>query len=310
VARDWEQTFRKWTKPSSDTECQKQENAQRMISAAIREHEPFRQREIKIIPQGSYRNNTNVRQESDVDICVCSMDPFFDDYAGADYSRTETGVIPTTYSYPEFKNDVQASLEKKFGKGGVKRGDKAFDVHANAYRVDADVVAAFAYRFYLKTTYTSYNNIPHPQRTHIVPEGTKFYSDSGKEIINWPEQHYTLGVAKNQRTGSRFKYVVRALKNLQIEMEELNITTAKGIPSYLIECIVYNVPDSLFAGDSYAKILGDCLGTIYAATESGEKSRQWLEVNEHKYLFTPNQPWTREQVRSFILSAWIHGEFS
>jgi hypothetical protein len=40
---------------------------------------------------------------------------------------------------------VQAALEAKFGKDGVTRGNKAFDVHPTGYRVDADVVTAFAY---------------------------------------------------------------------------------------------------------------------------------------------------------------------
>jgi hypothetical protein len=35
-----------------------------------------------------------------------------------------------------------------FDRGAVQRGNKAFDVHANTYRVDADVVAAFEYRWY------------------------------------------------------------------------------------------------------------------------------------------------------------------
>jgi hypothetical protein len=309
VARDWEQTLRKWTKPSSDTECDKQANAERMISAAIREYEPLKFRTIKIIPQGSYRNNTNVKTESDVDICVCCMEPFFDDYTGADYSRTESGIVPATYAYPDFKNDVQKALEHKFGKISIYRGDKAFDVHPTSHRVDADVVAAFAYRFYLKTTYSSYNNISYPNRAYIEPEGTKFFSDSEKEIINWPEQHSKFGILKNTATGSRFKYIVRALKNLKNEMEAVGISPARGIPSYLIECLVYNVPDFYFTGDSYVNIMRSCIAHIAVATETDDKCKEWEEVNRHKYLFRSWQPWTRDQARSFALAAWVYAEF-
>jgi hypothetical protein len=224
--------------------------------------------------------------------------------------RPKVGTSTHHTATRSLKMMVQAALEKKFGKGGVHRGDKAFDVHPNGYRVDADVVAAMAYRLYLKKTYESYASIPFPKFGYFEPEGTKFYSDSNKEIINWPEQHYNYGVAKNQRTGSRFKYIVRALKNLQIEMESRNIQAAKGIPSYLIECLIYNVPDPLFSGDSYAKALGDCFGIIYEATQTDEKAKDWLEVNQRKYLFNRNQPWTREQARNFILAAWVYGEFS
>jgi hypothetical protein len=309
VARDWEQTIRKWSKPSSDTECDKQSNAERMISEAIREYEPLKSRNIKIIPQGSYRNNTNVKTESDVDICVCCMEPFFDDYSVADYSRSETGIVSVTYTYAELKNDVHKALVKKFGATGVNRGDKAFDVHPTSYRVDADVVAAFAYRLYLKTTYDSFNNIPFPVRQYIEPEGIKFFSDSGKEIINWREQHARFGIEKNSATGSRFKFIVRALKNLKNEMENIGIEAAKGIPSYLIECLVYNVPNSYFTGDSYADIMRVCVAHIIVETETDEKCKDWEEVNKYKYLFRWSQPWTREQVRNFALAAWVHAEF-
>lgn len=310
MARDWEATFRGWTKPSSDTECEKQENAERMICDAIRQYEPLKTLDIKIIPQGSYRNNTNVKTQSDVDICVCCMLPFYEDYTFADYSRTETRNVDSALKYAEFKNHVHVALVKKFGQDGIHRGDKAFDVHPNGYRVDADVVATLAYRLYLKKTYEAAASIQHPKYGYFQPEGTKFYSDGGKEIINWPLQHYSHGVEKNVHTKSRFKYIVRALKNLQIEMEDRKVEGAKGIPSYLIECLIYNVDDPAFLGDSYVKIMHDCFAIIYQATETDVNSKHWLEVNRRKYLFSANQPWTRQQVREFILAAWIYGEFS
>ena len=50
------------------------------------------------------------------------------------------------YSYADFKNDVEAALKSYFGAGSVTRGNKAFDVHANTYRVDADVVPCLEHR--------------------------------------------------------------------------------------------------------------------------------------------------------------------
>src|SRR5208283_5197783 len=126
VATDWEQTFRNWSKPSSDDECEKQENAERMVGDAIWASDSLKYRKIKIIPQGSYRNNTNVRQESDVDVCVCCMDPFYTDYCFAGYGDAEAHNSPAAYTYAQLKNDVGAALVQKFGKNGVKRGDKAF----------------------------------------------------------------------------------------------------------------------------------------------------------------------------------------
>ena len=306
MATDWEQTFRNWSKPSSDSECEKQENAERMIGDAVRSYEPLKQRDIKIIPQGSYRNNTNVRQESDVDICVCCMEPFFDDYTVADYGRLDAGNYAHPYTYAEFKNDVRAALEAKFGKTGVTRGDKAFDVHANSYRVDADVVPAFAYRLYKKKEYNFFLGAQVP--SYVEPQGTRFISDSGKAIINWPEQHYSSGVQKNKDTGGRFKLIVRAVKRLKFYLIAQNVEVAEPVASYLIECLMYNVPTSVFTGDSYKENVQNALLTCFSATQTDEGCKNWDEVSRMKFLFRPTQPWTRQQAYDFVLAAWSYVE--
>ncbi len=114
----WEDKFRRWSKPPSASEAEKQANAERMVGAAIREHARLRTHEIKIIVQGSYRNNTTVPQESDVDICVCCTDTFFYDFGHADYATGDVGVIASPYSYAEFKNDVQAALKQSSERAG------------------------------------------------------------------------------------------------------------------------------------------------------------------------------------------------
>lgn len=302
MAIDWEQTFRNWSKPSSDTEGDKQDNAYRMVSDAVSEYEPLDAHRIRVIAQGSYRNNTNVRQESDVDICVCCTEVIFDDYSFADYGRTEAGIIASPYAYSQFKSEVQAALEAKFGTDGVTRGRKAFDVHPTGYRVDADVVAAFAYRQYEQREYNAQLGMALPK--YVEPEGTKFISDTGSTFINWPEQHYANGVSKNGRTGNRFKYIVRALKRLKYYMIENKIDAMESVPSYLIECMVYNVPDGLLEGDSYEQNVRDVLVSTFNATNAEDTRKKLLEVNELKYLFHSSQPWTQQQALSFSRAAW------
>lgn len=308
LSQFWEAKFQVWSKPASDTEAQKQARVARMIGEAVREYAPLRARDVKIIGQGSYRNNTNVRQESDVDICVCCADSFFYDFSFADYGKSDAGIVDATYLYAQFKNDVQAALEAKFGKRGVSRGDKAFDVHENTYRVDADVVAAFEYRLYRKRAFNAL--LGKYVVDYVTPAGTKFHSDSGREVVNWPEQQYSNGVAKNTRTGNRYKAIVRALKSLKYEMEEKGVAEAKPMVSYLVECMVYNVPDELFGGDSYSKNVRDCIATAFTATRPEGDCQNWLEVNGIKYLFHASQPWTREEANDFTLAVWRYCGFS
>ena len=71
-----EQTLQKWTAPLSQTEEQRANNAIKMIKTAINENENLKSMEIEVFTQGSYANNTNVRAESDVDVCVMLKDIF------------------------------------------------------------------------------------------------------------------------------------------------------------------------------------------------------------------------------------------
>ncbi len=296
MERDWESTFRDWSKPSSDTEEAKCINAESMIRAAIRECDTLRGRNIEVFAQGSYRNNTNVRVESDVDICVLCSDTFFYDFTFANgFSSGDVGIEPAKYPYPQFKNEVEQALVAKFGRRGVTRGNKAFDVHETSYRVDADVVPCFEHRRYTQRL---------PYGRFVWDSGTQFLPDDGRSIINWPQQQYENGVAKNKATSNRYKYMVRALKRLRYEMEDKRITAAKPIPSFLIECLVWNVPNEGFGHYQYTADMRYVLAHTFNETISDEKCKEWGEVSERKYLFRPSQPWTRDEAHAFLSEAW------
>ena len=146
---DTEKLLSLWAEPPSDTEQTCCENAERVIKNAIKASDAIKNRDIRIFVQGSYQNNTNVRKDSDVDICVCLMDTFTTDYHFAPSLSDETfGISKATYTYQHFKNDLEAALIEAFGKNNVQRGNKAFDIRENTYRVEADVVACIERRRY------------------------------------------------------------------------------------------------------------------------------------------------------------------
>ena len=70
--------------------------------------------EVKIFLQGSYANNTNVRQHSDVDIAVVQIDQFRPKYR-VGVSKTNYGFISAISKSKTFKDIVQSALENKFG---------------------------------------------------------------------------------------------------------------------------------------------------------------------------------------------------
>jgi hypothetical protein len=291
MSRDWEEQFRDWAKPPGATEEQRIANTEKAIKDAIKQSDALDKRDIRVFTQGSYQNNTNVRKDSDVDITVVCYDVFFPEYPEGTTKET-FGNIDGKYEYNIFKNEVEQALVYRFGRTAVKRGNKAFDVHENSYRVEADVAPFFEHRrYHMNGTYLS---------------GVELRPDNGIpfKVINWPQQHYDNGVTKNTITGKRYKSLVRILKSLRNEMLDNNYREAEPIPGFLLECLTWNVPNDNFNHDTYKADVRACLAYLCNNTRTDDTCSEWGEVSELKFLFRPSQKWTREQVNLFLNKAW------
>jgi len=300
--KDWETTFRSWSKPPSETEQERCDNTERMIRDAINADPTLSKRTIEVFTQGSYRHNTNVKKDSDVDICIRLMDTFNYQLPTDPPNNPEYfGITPSSYTQAQLKASVEAALVNKFGRQGVKRGNKAFDIHENSYRIAADAVACFEHRRYT-SKFDGLRNPEYLSRTQLEP-------DNGGSIINWPHQNYKNSVLKNKQTGNRFKYVIRILKRLRNEMQDNGIAAAKNIASFLIESLVWNVPNEGFASDEYVANVRYILAHTCNETRRDESCSEWGELNELKYLFRSAQPWTREQANKFLNAVWNHTGF-
>ncbi|NMC60200.1 MAG: nucleotidyltransferase [Candidatus Methanofastidiosa archaeon] len=287
---NWEDRFSSWASAPGTVEQEKCDRAENAIKKSISESAELNNKSISCFTQGSYRNRTTVRQESDVDVCVMCRDSFFYDLPEG-YSAGDFGIsTPAEYSYSIFKNDVYKALINYFGSDSISIGNKAFDLHENTYRVDADIVATFEFRRYNKSG------------SYI--EGTAFLSSSGTRIENWPNQNYENGVTKNSATNRRFKSIVRVIKSLKYEMEESGIDIASRIPSYLIECLIWNVPNEGFGHDSLTADVRYALAHLFNNTMKAESCKEWGEINELKYLFWSGQSWTVNQTHDFLGRAW------
>jgi len=77
-------------------------------------------------------------------------------------------------------------------------------------------------------------------------QGVFFRDREGRPIVNFPKQHRRNGDEKDLRTGGRFKEVVRAAKRARRPAD------VGAAPSYLLECLLYNVPDEVYlTGPAY-----------------------------------------------------------
>jgi tRNA nucleotidyltransferase (CCA-adding enzyme) len=113
MSRDWEAQFRAWAKPPGKTEEERCSNAASAIRNAIKASDKLRNRGISIFAQGSYRNNTNVRQDSDVDIGMLF------NIIGNPASKLEgeywtqqqtTGTVTLTFRGKELLEELPANL--------------------------------------------------------------------------------------------------------------------------------------------------------------------------------------------------------
>lgn len=310
--RDWEAQLQVWARGPSATETEKMERAERAIHQAIRKSAKLSAHDVIVRPQGSYYNRTNVPGESDVDTRTVIRDVFITEWQLVDNrARTDADVVAAldravgnvsvSYTFADYKNEVQEALEDHFGPPpAVIRGDKAFDIHENTYRVESDCLPAFELRLYSRD---ALGRITHSK-------GIAFRTDSGRLIQNYPDQQYANGVAKHDRTGRRFKKMVRILKNLRNEMNAKGIKEAGPIPSFLSECLVWNVPDFLFNRGSYLDDFRGVLASLYVDLGDAEKCEKWTEENGIKYLFHWSQGWTRADAHAFIKAAWVYMGFT
>jgi hypothetical protein len=212
-----EDTFAFWSQGPSTTESAKCDNAESVVCNAIEADDKLSGLDISVFVQGSYRARTNIRQESDVDVCIRYNGSFFPEYPEGTTKET-FGNVDGTLPYADFKNMVENALKSRFGEAGVTREKKAFDVHANTYRIDADVIPTFEHRRYTgrKDTMGDWEYY----------SGVAFIPDGGNLIKNWPEQNYSNGVSRNNETGRSYKRAIRVLKHLQNKMNDEGVREA------------------------------------------------------------------------------------
>jgi hypothetical protein len=305
MPRDWEAILRSWVKPPSDNEDAKRNKTEEEIKVALKASSALNDVRYKVYAKGSYANNTNVRLDYDVDIAVECYDFFYYDHTGtgADVRKAaalESSVKPYKggYTSSDFKRDVEKALVEYYGRSAVTRGNIAMRVREKKTTLPADVVPCFEYHYIYDI-----DSAGEPE----YHKGTRVYPDKGQYIHNWSKQQRDRGVEKNDATGRRYKRMVRALKRLENEL--VRNGRMSELPSFFMECLVYNVPNSKFNHSSYVADMRAVLATIFNSTIRKDDCKNWLEVSERKWLFRSGQSWTCAQAHELASSAWDYMGF-
>jgi len=242
-----------------------------------------------VYAKGSYANNTNVRADSDVDIAVECTEAVY-------WGQSQPGVHNPAGTYQgnwtpqKLREELMVALINKFEKGVDPSGSTAIRVHSSSARVDADVVPCFTYEY-------------HFDKSSLLT-GTKIFKRDNSALVNYPAQQLASGRNKNLRTGLAYKKTVRILKRVE---NALTANGAQALPSYFIECLVYNCHDSVFAAPSWTKVVREVLAHIWNGLEGNEPAQdaaRWREANGCVYLFHSGQSWDRAKGRVFAQGAW------
>ncbi len=310
MAKDWHETFKSWAKPPTETEEEKGSLAANTIRAAVRESPALASRNFEVYATGSYRNNTNVELASDIDVAIVLTEAvYYELPPTGSPTRAELGFKDATYGLDHFRNDVAKALLAKFGARGVSAGEKAFNVHETSTRLDADAAVFLEYR-----RYTGEKN---PDGTWAYLSGAELRTrgNATARIINWHRQHAAEGIARNDATKRRFKRITRIFKRLRDDMREHGTAEAKAaalpIPSFLLECLVFNALDTCFnrVDGSYFEDVKATMVAQWNATKEDSGCASFVEVSRLKPLFATGQPWRRDAVHDFLLRAWQHVGF-
>jgi hypothetical protein len=290
-----ESTMLDWTGRASNAEQDRYERTRRAIIEAIQASNAWQDANLRTYAKGSYPNFTNVVRDSDVDIAVEMETALFSEFLhqASHLTNADVGLSPysAAYDWRRLKDDIEAALVQAFGASAVSRGNKALHVRASARGLAADVVPCYTYRAYV-TAAGGYRT------------GIQIHADDGARIANYPQQHLDEGLAKNDATLRRYKRVVRILKRLENQMVRENVSPV--VPSFLIESLIWNVGNGAFGENTWRERVRAALMELYGALEDDLLRAALLEANNCKFLLHPDQGWTRQDARDFVLNSWAY----
>lgn len=248
---------------------------------------------VDIYLQGSYRNDTNIRGDSDVDVVAELQSTFMSN--GTELPSPQDFLYnnayqPATYSLSAFRSDVDKVLRRCFPAHQITQGGKSIKIPRGTNNVPADVVPCLTYR-----RYSAFVAIGHPS-THCVEGIWLWDTKKSVAVIGYPKQHYSNGVLKHQGTNSWFKPTIRVYKNLRCWMED-NAVIPKGLASSNhIECLLCNVPNSQF-GISHEDTFVNSVNWLSTTDIS-----KFACIHGQSYLFDSGQ-WSQDQARQFLGAA-------
>lgn len=219
------------------------------LSYSVAMRNKYSTERIHIFIQGSYANNTCVRNESDVDIAVVREDIY--EYAWG--TNLELTTDDKRKEAKALKDAVERVLRDKFP-AQVHRRNKSIKVDGNTYRKQADTVPCISLHHYYRSHQKDYST---------YRDGVVIFADDGAVIRNFPRQHIANGRAKNVSTNYYYKKMVRIAKKLRHIMSDCGYESADAVSSFGLESLLWNIPDLYYKKYStYGFVFEELIGYL------------------------------------------------
>ena len=99
------------------------------------------------------------------------------------------------------------------------------------------------------------------------------------------------------------------MKHIRDDMVDDGKTDGDKITSFLIECLVWNVPnDTITGSNTWTGTVQNAIGHLWNAIKD-DKHKEWREVSERLYLFHSARKWTAEEAKNFLYNMYNYLEF-
>ena len=243
------------------------------IRDALAAYEGLSEFKPDVFLQGSYKNGTNLRRDSDVDLVVrlaYQLKPRLVALTGQQLEG-DADHEAAHERWQSFRSLALRAMRQRFG-DAAKSGRKTIKLEKGVLHADADLVVTLSYR-----------------------NGIGFYlPDEKRWVVSYPQQPHERGAAKEEATGRRFKRTIRMFKAARNRLVEKEILTKDDAPSYFIECLLYNVPNHLLKRKRAATYTG-ILAWLKTAKLKGLKCQ-----NGRVAMFgRGREQWTVDKARAF-----------
>ncbi|MFC2072025.1 nucleotidyltransferase [Chloroflexota bacterium] len=225
--------------------------------------------------QGSYKNDTNLRRDSDVDVVVelaARLKPRVAALSGNQLEQDQFHKL-AFQRWHSFRDQVMKALRIAYGNKAVTSGRKSIKLAKGQIPASADVVV----------TLHSENGI------------TFYLASEHRWVVSYPQQHHSKGLKKERSTNNRYKRTIRMFKAARNHLLKNNKIKDGMAPSYFIECLLYNVPDNLFK-ESISQSYIDIIGYL-----TNKDLRQFKCQNGVRELFGQSKDlWNIDKAQNFI----------